>query len=456
MTETFIVVQQPGPQGPAGSGAVALTWYNVKDYGALGDGSNDDTAAIQSAITAIPATGGKLFFPAGSFKCTGTLDFSNRRNIIVQGVGGTSGGATTASLLWTSQTGSGTFLNVKGTAGVLFEDMQIAYSSASFTGRVIDYRIGSGDAAYGGTKNCLVTGLSGVATARLVDTDQAIFLTFTNSVFGGADIAIYGKATNGSFSNGIRMIGCTFNSCTTVALRNPGNWQIIACGFEGTGASAAKALDHDTGVFCRGLLVQGCWSGDTTGGTTFKVAGKAIVIAGNYIGASSGTGVSVDGNSSGVNISYNEFDGCTTAVNVSSGTHEPFVVVNNTYTSVTTKLVGYANLPAGSWYQDTDRASPIFKSLYIDGGLDVTGDITLSAGSDFVVDTATGTRVGTATTQKLGFWNATPVIQATGWGTPTGTATRTTYVTGTATIEEVAERLKGLIDDLKTYGILGA
>ncbi len=39
---------------------------NVKDFGAIGDGSTDDTAAIQSAINCLPC-GGRLVFPAGTY-----------------------------------------------------------------------------------------------------------------------------------------------------------------------------------------------------------------------------------------------------------------------------------------------------------------------------------------------------------------------------------------------------
>ena len=38
--------------------------FDVKDYGATGDGTTDDSTAIQSAITALEANdGGVLFFP---------------------------------------------------------------------------------------------------------------------------------------------------------------------------------------------------------------------------------------------------------------------------------------------------------------------------------------------------------------------------------------------------------
>ena len=42
------------------------------------------------------------------------------------------------------------------------------------------------------------------------------------------------------------------------------------------------------------------------------------------------------------------------------------------------------------------------------------GDITIGDGKNINLDTTTGTKIGTATDQKMGFFNATPVIQQTG------------------------------------------
>jgi polygalacturonase len=55
---------------PAGS-------VNVKDYGATGNGTTDDTAAIQRAIDAVAASGGTVIFPAGTYKCLNVRAKSN-------------------------------------------------------------------------------------------------------------------------------------------------------------------------------------------------------------------------------------------------------------------------------------------------------------------------------------------------------------------------------------------
>jgi hypothetical protein len=66
----------PAPTGLIATGSItsrllADRWgeiKNVKDFGATGDGSTDDTAAIQAAVdAAIAAGGGTVYFPAGTY-----------------------------------------------------------------------------------------------------------------------------------------------------------------------------------------------------------------------------------------------------------------------------------------------------------------------------------------------------------------------------------------------------
>jgi len=53
--------------------APAVPFYNVKDYGATGDGTTKDTEAIRKAIsTAAGAGGGTAYFPAGQY-LTGSI-----------------------------------------------------------------------------------------------------------------------------------------------------------------------------------------------------------------------------------------------------------------------------------------------------------------------------------------------------------------------------------------------
>ena len=52
-----------------------------------------------------------------------------------------------------------------------------------------------------------------------------------------------------------------------------------------------------------------------------------------------------------------------------------------------------------------------------------TAGFTMNDAANIAAGTSTGTKVGTATTQKLGFWNATPVVQPS--GAAQGTVTKT-------------------------------
>lgn len=63
--------------------------FSVLDYGAVGDGVADDTAAIQSAIDAAAVTGGELLFPPGTYKITDALvkTFSDGINLAIRGYG---------------------------------------------------------------------------------------------------------------------------------------------------------------------------------------------------------------------------------------------------------------------------------------------------------------------------------------------------------------------------------
>jgi hypothetical protein len=100
--------------------------------------------------------------------------------------------------------------------------------------------------------------------------------------------------------------------------------------------------------------------------------------------------------------------------------------------------------------------------------LTMQGQITGNSPSLFAAgdDTNIGIAITTKGTGVVNLSNANSRIQIngtqvvglrqTGWTAPTGTATRTTFDTATVTLPQLAERVKALLDNLITHGLIGA
>jgi hypothetical protein len=86
-------------------------------------------------------------------------------------------------------------------------------------------------------------------------------------------------------------------------------------------------------------------------------------------------------------------------------------------------------------------------------------DLDISGDHDLIVGTSTGTKIGTAATQKIGFFNATPVVQQNTTGTTTGTTGGSgTALHANATITggvgSTAYTVGDIVKALKTLGLL--
>lgn len=87
---TYTGGQAMGSGAWSGSGGITndgtTDWYNVKAHGALGDGTTDDTTAINSVIALANASTGVVFFPRGTYKISAGLT-PITSGVIIKGAG---------------------------------------------------------------------------------------------------------------------------------------------------------------------------------------------------------------------------------------------------------------------------------------------------------------------------------------------------------------------------------
>lgn len=92
--------------------------------------------------------------------------------------------------------------------------------------------------------------------------------------------------------------------------------------------------------------------------------------------------------------------------------------------------------------------------LDVNGTIRSQGDFTISDSKNIILDVTTGTKLATATSQKLGFWNATPIIQPT-----TGISSATIASPGAGNIIKTDDTFDGytlaqVVKALRNTGLL--
>jgi hypothetical protein len=124
------------------------SWINVKiAYGAVGDGVSDDTAAIQNALNAVGTAGHSpvLYFPAGTYKITATLNLAHAIDISLIGQD-----PSVTSIVWNGAA-RGTMLYVNGVAYSKFSRLTFNGSSTALI--AVDQSKADGTSNYFDTGN---------------------------------------------------------------------------------------------------------------------------------------------------------------------------------------------------------------------------------------------------------------------------------------------------------------
>ena len=222
---------------------------NVRDFGAVGDNSTDDTSAIQTAVDSL-TSGQGLYFPKGTYKITNEITLpvgiafnffgDGKRASVVQQYTANKNGFTSLSTFATGPNECSIRdmgINASNnTSGYGFDNVGIKRSNllnVEFSG----------------------WGYSGSAGGG-VRIFNSLILTFTNCSFYSCYYGIYNEEGLSTNFNGGGIFGCTF---------------------EDIKAQAFKAT-YTNGISIIGNTIESCYGG----GILITTGGGGLVIHGNY------------------------------------------------------------------------------------------------------------------------------------------------------------------------------
>ncbi len=257
---------------------------------------------------------------------------------------------------------------------------------------------------------------------------------FSNAT--GSSLVGFGVNAGRFIADGVTGLTASNTSCfigaSTKGTQNATNENVFGFNATGNGSNTVTIGDNNiVRTYLKGVVDVA----NTTPSTSTTTGG--LVVSG---------GVGVGGSIFAGNINVGG-----TAIVVSSNQFNGFVVSNSAFTvaqlqgSTATNDIGTLTLRSANVPTVSLTASG---NSHLNGGSLGIGNTNPSHPLDVTgIARASSFRVGA--NQIIG-------SRITGWVAPTGTATRTTFATSTVTLPQLAERVKALIDDLTTHGLIGA
>lgn len=285
-------------------------WINVKSFGAAGNNTGDDTVAINNAIKALPAAGGTVYFPAGTYKITDNIISRNALTLVGEGSSATVIYQATSGkhgLLCTDQL----YLTVRGLALVgtgagnsIGINLNRVNGNASNYIRLDDVRLRTWGWDGIAGSNVIVSSWNNVIAEK--NTRHGFNIYNSNGV--STSLSMNSCYANQNGQRGFSIAGTTYSSLT-------------GCAAEKNGTNDYHLVN------CQGLILNGCGTESnglnaTTAATNKSQAlyisgGESISVTGwmyNRLGA----GVKVTGNAKGVKLLVAETDGAEKATQTST------------------------------------------------------------------------------------------------------------------------------------------
>lgn len=283
---------------------------NITDFGAVGNGSTDDTAAIQAAIDSL-SSGGSVYFPPGVYNVTGIrIDgtSANRTNITLYGDGPASTlqmAAGNTSNVVKSLSGSGFHirdLKIQGALGRGVTPLRAPTkgfwtpSTAYLAGDTVEVSSTDTQTTTVAASNLVYSCLSNYTSSATFAADKATYWVLTTDPnFNTVDIS-YGTR------NGIYLSGATNSSVE--------NCTIVDCVYAGinvgTGpVQAGNATPGSSYIRVEGNYIDNCDNGVAGGEQTY------VTYVGNNVKSCLNFGIVIDDpNSFGCVVSSNTVTGC--------------------------------------------------------------------------------------------------------------------------------------------------
>jgi hypothetical protein len=291
------------PSGPS---------LNVRDYGAKGDGVNDDTATIQAGIAAAVVAGKQVYFPAGTYLVSAEISLPS--NVVLRGDGDTS------VIYKAGVAGSGTF-RVYNHSNVGISNLKLASNYANTNGGGIGINVIAPSSLVTVSHVTFSDLFSGIKAQRSSGSAVSSALVVSDCVFTHCGVPVYTSFLKDSTFTNLTSTNTwyydlyaekansnlTFSSWTsTRGATNSEAWFLCMYSEDESGYSAAsypsenlsfynmRTTDARPGVhigaYFKGVVIDGFYgrsSADFNGDPWFHIEGSATVknsdVSGNWL-----------------------------------------------------------------------------------------------------------------------------------------------------------------------------